>query len=258
MPRWRRLRIERRQQDRRVGGYSPSEAIAEALQGQSAETLRSRREVLAEKLAGTEKALRQAAEQRGRFAEQLRLLSDDRGPAARQLEMNTIERQLADALHRWRVRAVACRTLADLRVAYERDRQPETLQEASDYLQRMTGAHSRVWTPLDEDALYVDDHEGNPRSVEILSHGTRNNCSCLRLALAAAFAWRGTVMPLILDDVLVNPSIARARGGDADSPRWAPGALFTCHERQKIFARRRSIRAGLRSTQAAKRPVESA
>ncbi len=231
-----------RQIEAAIGGYCPSETIAEALQGQSAETLRGCRQALVEKLAGAEKALRQASEQRGRFAEQLRLLSDDRGPAARQLEMNMIERQLADALHRWRVRAVACRTLADLRTAYERDRQPETLQEASDYLQRMTGGrYSRVWTPLDEDVLYVDDREGNSRSVEILSHGTREQLFiCLRLALAAAFARRGAVMPLILDDVLVNFDVDRVRAAAAVMRDFAAMGhqvlLFTCHEHiQKIF-----------------------
>ena len=153
-----------------------------------------------------------------------------------------VEQQLADALHRWRVRAMACHTLSEIRENYQRDRQPETLQEASDYLERLTqGRYMRVWTPLDEDILLVDDGEGNPRSVDVLSQGTREQLFiCLRLALAAGFARRGTVLPLIFDDVLVNFDVQRAQAAAEVMRDFAAAGhqvlLFTCHEHiQKLF-----------------------
>ncbi|MHB8898002.1 MAG: ATP-binding protein, partial [Thermoguttaceae bacterium] len=225
-----------------VGVYCPEEAIGQALEGQTGETLRARCDQLRGELAGVEKRLLERCEQRGRLAEQLRVLSDDRAPGAKQLEMNTVEQQLADALHRWRVRAVAFRTLAAIRESYQRDRQPETLQEASDYLERLTqGRYTRVWTPLDEDVLLVDDAEGKPRSVDILSQGTREQLFiCLRLALVAGYARRGTVLPLILDDVLVNFDVQRAKAAAEVMRDFAATGhqllVFTCHEHiQKLF-----------------------
>lgn len=225
-----------------IGAYCSEEVVAEALEGQTSETLRNRCEGLRVELTHVEKRLQERCEERGRFAEQLRILSDDRAPGAKQLEMNVVEQQLADALHRWRVRAMACHTLAEIRESYQRDRQPETLQEASDYLERLTeGRYTRVWTPLDEDILLVDDGAGKPRSVDVLSQGTREQLFiCLRLALAAGFARRGTVLPLILDDVLVNFDVQRAqRAAEVMRDFAAAGhqvLVFTCHEHiQKLF-----------------------
>ena len=225
-----------------IAAYCSEDLIAEALEGQTPETLRTRCEELRAELTNVERRLQERCEQRGRFAEQLRILSDDRAPGAKQLEMNMVEQQLAEALHRWRVRAMACHTLAEIRESYQRDRQPETLREASDYLERLTqGRYTRVWTPLDEDILLVDDGAGNPRAVDLLSQGTREQLFiCLRLALAAGFARRGTVLPLILDDVLVNFDVQRAQAAAEVMRDFAAAGhqmlVFTCHEHiQKLF-----------------------
>jgi len=225
-----------------IAAYCSEDVIAEALEGQTSETLRNRCEELRGELTNVEKRLQERYEQRGKFSEQLRLISDDRAAGAKQLEMNMVEQQLADSLHRWRVRAMACHTLSEIRESYQRDRQPETLQEASDYLERLTqGRYTRVWTPLDEDILLVDDGEGNPRSVDLLSQGTREQLFiCLRLALAAGFARRGTVLPLIFDDVLVNFDVQRAQAAAEVMRDFAAAGhqvlLFTCHEHiQKLF-----------------------
>ncbi len=225
-----------------IGAYCTEEVVGQALEGQTGETLLARCQELRAELSSDEKRLQECCEQRGRLGEQLRLLSDDRAPGAKQLEMNMVEQQLADALHRWRVRAVACHMLAEIRDRYQRERQPETLQEASDYLERLTqGRYTRVWTPLDEDILLVDDGDGNPRSVDILSQGTREQLFiCLRLALVAGFSRRGTVLPLILDDVLVNFDVGRAKAAAEVMRDFAAAGhqllVFTCHEHiQKLF-----------------------
>ena len=106
--------------------------------------------------------------------------------------MGVVEKRLEDALRRWQVLAVTCRMLDVIRTTYEQQRQPETLQEASGYLQRLTqGRYCRVWTPLGENVLRVDDAEGHVLAVEALSRGTREQLFLsLRLALAACYARR--------------------------------------------------------------------
>ena len=70
----------------------------------------------------------------------------------------------------------------------------------------------RVWTPLDEDTLLVDDAHGNSLKIEVLSAGTREQVFlAIRLALVSMYARRGAQLPLVLDDVLVNCDAVRAK-----------------------------------------------
>jgi len=119
---------------------------------------------------------------------------------------------------------------------YEQDRQPETLKAASGYLNRLSEArYMRVWTPLGEDVLRVDDSNGASYPVESLSRGTREQVFLsLRLALIEGYASRGVQMPMILDDVLVNFDAERVqRAAEVFKDFAASGhqvLVFTCHE----------------------------
>jgi hypothetical protein len=82
--------------------------------------------------------------------------------------------------------------------------------------------------------LRVDGADGTSLSLDLLSQGTREAVFVsLRMALAAAYARRGAVLPLILDDVLVNFDTRRARAA-AEVLRDFSNAghqilMFTCH-----------------------------
>ena len=110
------------------------------------------------------------------------------------------------------------------------------MQEASGYLDRLTqGRYCRVWTPLGQHALRVDDAEGHALPVEALSRGTREQLFLsLRLALASSYARRGAPLPLVLDDVLVNFDADRAKAAAAVLRDFAAAGhqllVFTCHE----------------------------
>ena len=50
----------------------------------------------------------------------------------------------------------------------------------------------RVWTPLDQDTLLVDDAHGHALRIEVLSAGTREQVFlAIRLALVAMYSRRG-------------------------------------------------------------------
>ncbi len=64
--------------------------------------------------------------------------------------------------------------LGEILTRYERERQPETLVEASGYMKRLTnGGYQRIWTPLGKEILFVDTADGESLPVEVLSRGTR-------------------------------------------------------------------------------------
>ncbi|HUT13502.1 MAG TPA: AAA family ATPase [Thermoguttaceae bacterium] len=219
-----------------VGEQCSEPVVRELIESGNVEQLETRRDELLDRLGALEKQLQGRFEKRGQLTEQLKAQADDRQMAVKQLDLAALEKRLEEAIARWQVLAVTCRTLEEIRTAYEQDRQPETLQEASGYLERLTrGRYRRVWTPLGEDVLRVDDAEGNALAVEVLSRGTREQLFlALRLALAGAYSRRGAPLPLVLDDVLVNFDADRAKAAVAVLRDFAAAGhqvlVFTCHE----------------------------
>ncbi len=191
-------------------------------------------------LSGRARELREKVkaghEQLGRWDQETQTLLAERRPGHARLQLAAIEQQLHDAIGRWRVLATTQWLLAGVRKRYERERQPETLREASGYLERLTdGRYRRVWTPLDLDVLRVEDAQGHTLPVEVLSRGTREQLFLsLRLALVSWYSRRGIELPVILDDVLVNFDAQRttlAAEMLRDFARRGHQLLvFTCHE----------------------------
>ena len=123
------------------------------------------------------------AEQRGSHLREQTELAKDRSLAERQLDLSVVEKQLEEAKSDWRRHATVNRVLERIRADYEAHRQPETLAEASRYMAKFTsGQYKRIWTPLSNDILLVDNAAGESLPVDVLSRGTRERCS-------SAFAW---------------------------------------------------------------------
>lgn len=182
-------------------------------------------------------ALHALLEERGRLAQEMESLAGDRRLGVKQLELGTVEQRLAEAIERWQVLSLTLRILQQIKEDYEQKGQPETLQRASEYLARLTdGRYCRVWTPLGENTLLVDDAGGGSLAVELLSRGAREQLFlALRLALVDYYSRRGVEMPLVLDDVLVNFDDGRSTQAAELLRDFAAAGhqllVFTCHER---------------------------
>src|SRR5437762_3092812 len=89
--------------------------------------------------------------------------------------------------------------------------------------------------PLDRRGLVVENDKGESLSLDVLSRGTREAVFIgLRLALTGSFARRGAMLPLVLDDVLVNFDAERVRHAARVLCEFARQGhqviMFTCHE----------------------------
>jgi uncharacterized protein YhaN len=202
-----------------------------------------RREAALAKVREYRVQLGQLHERRGQAQQEMTMLADDRRLDEVKVELSMLDRQLAATMRRWQVLAATEHTLTSVRKIYETHRQPETLREASEYLQQLTGGHyTRIWTPLEDRTLRVDDHAGKPVPLDVLSRGTREAIFLsLRLALVNSFARRGARLPLVLDDVLVNFDTGRVKAAAALLRDFAKQhrhqiLMFTCHEHiMRIF-----------------------
>ncbi|MCE9547979.1 MAG: AAA family ATPase [Planctomycetia bacterium] len=210
--------------------------LARRLADPNSENLERGRQQIASRVSATSTRLQQLYTDRGRLDEQIAALATDRGPAELTLELSMVQQQLRQAVSQWQGQAVCGLLLDDIRTHYERERQPATLQDASEHLNRLTsGTYPRVWTPLGERKLLVDDAQGRALSPEVLSEGTREQLFLsLRLALVARYAERGVRLPLVLDDVLVNFDADRAKSAVHVLRDFAKSGhqvlLFTCHD----------------------------
>ena len=210
---------------------------------------------LGERLSALEKRLKELYEEQGRLQQKLETIASDRSLPRKIYELKNVERQIEETLQKWEHLTVAQRLLEAVRKKYEAERQPETLREASRYFERLTeGKYKRVWTPLEAGVLFVDtaggeNKPGETLKVEVLSRGTREQLFlALRLALVDLYSRRGKVMPLVLDDVLVNFDTRRTRLAAellcdfANDHRQV--LLFTCHEH--IYRLFRTLRSDVR------------
>jgi len=219
-----------------MGTHVVYEDVARELEGKSAEDLTRRYESLEKRIGETQARLATLRTSQGELSQEMKQLGEDNRLATLRLELECVQRQIDTLVRRWQTLAVASGLLEEVCATFERERQPETLREASSFLSQLTaGKYNRVWTPLGTNRLKIDSAEGQSLSIDLLSRGTREAVFiALRLSLAAAYARRGVMLPLVLDDVLVNFDRDRALYAAQTLKTFAEMGhqvfMFTCHK----------------------------
>ncbi|MGB7344004.1 MAG: AAA family ATPase [Pirellulaceae bacterium] len=219
-----------------VGSHVDYDDVAREIEGAKSSDLEKRWETLTTRMTDTEARIGQLRTQQGELAAEMKHLGEDGRLSTAQLELGCVDRQVEAVAKRWQTLAMASYLMEDVCGTFERERQPETLREASSFLSQLTdGKYTRIWTPLGTNALKIDSHAGNALPLEVLSRGTREAVFiALRLSLAAAYARRGVMLPLVLDDVLVNfdgdRAIHAARTLKTFAELGHQVMMFTCHE----------------------------
>ncbi|MBQ9812847.1 MAG: hypothetical protein IJM54_05990, partial [Thermoguttaceae bacterium] len=223
--------------DAAIAGFCPEEEIgALLLDPETREDLPTTIANLATRIEAFDAELKGKLELSGRLGQQADAIAAKTDSIKQRFDAVSADLRLARMAELWRSRAVAGEMMEDIRRAYEKERQPETLREASRYLKRLTnGMYVNIWTPLGEDALFVDAANGETLDVAALSRGTRELLFiAIRLALVVSFEKHGVQMPLIWDDVLVNFDYKRAATAAKLLVDFAKAGrqifLFTCHE----------------------------
>lgn len=219
-----------------IGQHVEYDDVAREIGGASGKDLEKRWETLTGRISETESRVGTLRTSLGELAQEMKQLAEDGRLAAARLELGCVQRQIDELVRRWQVLGMASCLLEDVCGTFERERQPETLREASSFLNQLTdGKYTRIWTPLGTNRLKIDDAAGDSLPLEVLSRGTGEAVFiALRLALASAYARRGVMLPLILDDVLVNFDSQRASHAAATLRTFAELGhqvmMFTCHE----------------------------
>lgn len=241
-----------------LGGRCTEEDVRPLLEQSPALDLEREWETCTARLDECRRQLHTCLESRGAINQQLKALAEDRSLGHKQVELGIVEQRLREAVDQWRTVTVTGSLVDRVRQLYERDRQPESLASASNFLKQLTdGKYTRVWTPFGQRTLRVDDAQGRTLPVEVLSRGTRELLFLsLRLSLAEMYRRRGVDLPLVLDDLLVNFDSQRARAAALVLREFADRGhqilMFTCHDHLvKMF---RSLRTPVRELPTALHP----
>ncbi len=219
-----------------IGTKVQYEDVEREIEGATAGDLEKRWESLTTRMTETEERVAQLRTGQGELAQEMKHLGDDNRLSVAQLELGCVERKIESASRRWQTLSMASCLLEDVCGTFERERQPETLREASSFLSQLTdGKYTRIWTPLGTNQLKIDDTDEKSLPLDVLSRGTREAVFiALRLSLAAAYARRGVMLPLVLDDVLVNFDGERAMHAARTLKTFAELGhqvmMFTCHD----------------------------
>jgi len=167
-----------------------------------------------------------------------RLSKLDRASEAAELtmELESSRAELAAAVDRWAPLVLAQTLMSRAIERFEREHQPEMLQEIGQLFSRMTlGRYTGVRRKLDEKGtLLLESHDGSQKEPHELSTGTREQLYlAMRLAYVHHYCRDAEPLPLVMDDVLVNFDDARAQSTLEvllDVAKEIQIIFMTCHQ----------------------------
>lgn len=197
-------------------------------------------------LDDVEQRLNKNHEELGSLKQEIKLLESSRDSHAEFFNKARVASEIYRASEDWFALQIEHDAVVQIRRRFEQENISGTLVTASDYMHRMTsGRYHRIWAPLGEDFLCIDDEYGQTFRVEQLSGGTREQLFlAIRFALVREFAKRGVELPLVMDDLFVNFDQERTEAAAdclLEVAREGQQVLFfTCHEHiAKLFQQKK-------------------
>ncbi len=165
----------------------------------------ARRDQVREDLEMLEEELRDLRDQRRQVALECDPEFEDHQLKAKRQELDGIEVGLRQFERRRELMPAITRLEDELRVLTSQVRTPAILLEASDLLRRLTGGDLQRLTVNADRSLWVDNRRGERLGYGQLSSGGRDQAYLsLSLAVVAAYARRGTRLPLMINDAFGN------------------------------------------------------
>jgi energy-coupling factor transporter ATP-binding protein EcfA2 len=217
----------------------------------------ARRDMIRDDLSTLESELRDLRDQRRQVASECDPEFEEHRLKAKQQELDGIEVNLRQFERRRELMAAVTKLEEELRTLTAQVRTPAIVLEASELLRRLTDGELLKLTIDGDRSLWIHHRRGERLAYPQLGSGGREQVYLsLCLALVAAYARRGTRLPLILNDAFANidnPGVATAAAVLRDYCQQGHQVLlFTRH--QHVADRFRSLDVSVRQLPAFDRP----
>lgn len=177
-----------------------------------------------------------AASEQGLAARALKELDQTDLAVLASAKLESHRSELHEATDRWATLSVAQSLIDDAIRRFERENQPEMLQDIQRLFAVMTAErYTQVRRRMNEQSTLVVIEQGGTEKVPAqLSTGTREQLYlAMRLAYVIHYCRRNEPLPLVMDDVLVNFDATRAAGtvdALAEVARSTQIIFLTCHK----------------------------
>ena len=189
---------------------------------------------LKERLEEIENNLSELREKRGGIAKEIEQIERREEGSSLRMRKTVKMQKLKKKSDEWSILTLARTIMGKAIEKYEQERQPGVIKEAQSFFSKMTlGRYSRIFVPLDEAKLYVEDKDGRRKDIQDLSRGTAEQLYLsLRFGFVREFSKRAESLPIIFDDILVNFDPERFRAACEAIKELAKTnqiLYFTCH-----------------------------
>ena len=200
----------------------------------SPEDLEEKELQLKERLEEIENSLSELREKRGGIAKEIEQIERREEGSFLRMEKTVKMQKLKKNSDEWSILTLARTIMGKAIEKYEQERQPGVIKEAQSFFSKMTlGRYSRIFAPLDEAKIYVEDKDGRRKDILDLSGGTAEQLYLsLRFGFVREFSKRAESLPIVFDDILVNFDPERFRAACEAIRELAKTnqiLYFTCH-----------------------------
>ena len=204
------------------------------LEGTSPEDLKENKTQLKERLEEIENNLSELREKRGGIAKEIEQIERREKGSSLRMRKTAKLQKLKKKSEEWSILILARTIMQKAIEKYEKERQPGVIKEAQSVFSKMTlGRYSRIYAPLDEAKIYVEDEEGRRKDIQKLSRGTAEQLYLsLRFGFIREFSKRSESLPIVFDDILVNFDPERFQAACEAIQELAKTnqiLYFTCH-----------------------------
>ena len=152
-------------------------------------------------------------EERGRISNTLEQLAGEEESSVLRKRRNTLKEQLLEHARKWSQLVLEKTLLEMTQQKFEQERQPDVIKHAQEFFYNVTDKrYNRLYAPIGEKKIMVEDVDGNTKHPHELSRGTREQLYlALRFGLIQDLGERTKRLPIVIDEALVNFDPYRAR-----------------------------------------------
>jgi uncharacterized protein YhaN len=219
---------------RTIAGTTEAQATLEMeLSKTEALQLQAEKEQMELRLKGVTDSVSEFEREIGSLSERLSQMAQDEKLGELLLSQRSLVEQLRDAVRRW-AKLVVCRNLLGQACeVYERERQPQVIQEAGNFLNTITKSRYRLLSPFGEESVQLEDTVHKRKGEVEWSSGLADQVYLsIRLGLAREFGLHAEPLPVILDDVLLKFDPTRQQSAAKvmlEFARKQQVLFFSCH-----------------------------
>ncbi len=141
----------------------------------------------------------------GELAERIHTLQNEKRLSELFFRESQLEAELQDGVRNWAVLTLCRWLLTETQKIYEKERQPEVIQAASEYLRIMTQRPYRLVLKPDDRSLFVYNDKNEPRHHKQWSSGLADQVYlATRFGVIRSLSRTALPLPIILDEILVR------------------------------------------------------